>query len=375
MYIVLTYDPYWEYKTENISPPWASLNTVDYISGLMEDLGYNTLLLKADDRFEYNLREIKKYHPVSLVFWLNEFMPTHSGVDKFTVKVMEKIGMMHTGPGSNVLSVGLDKEAIKNVFRKLGLSTPESIVVQPGDYSPIYQRIFWDGVVIVKPLLQGCSKGIDNLSVIKAKESETIRDKVEQIHNRFNEPAIIERYIGGKDAKEYSIPVLISNTGKTIELPIIEINLCQLPVIQGEYRFLTQEIKQEIRAGWITRDNKNFLNIPANLPPETIRMINSDIKRIIKSIGCRDMIRIDTRSDSSGWYYLEVNVNPGKNKFSYLIRSANSLGLDYSEIIGFIPYQAFLRYGIKPSKKLVQLVNPIKELFDTNEYLNIQILT
>jgi D-alanine-D-alanine ligase-like ATP-grasp enzyme len=94
-----------------------------------------------------------------------------------------------------------------------------------------------------------------------------------------------------------------------------EINLCQLPVIQGEYRFLTQEIKQEIRAGWITRDNKNFLNIPANLPPETIRMINSDIKRIIKSIGCRDMIRIDTRSDSSGWYYLEVNVNPKFSRF------------------------------------------------------------
>lgn len=375
MNIVITYDPRWEYEPENPGHSWSSLDTVDYVAGLLEDAGYNTLLVRADDAFEDILKETKISHPRSLVFWLNEFLPSNSGVDRFTVGAIEKIGMMHTGPGSDLLSVGLDKEATKNVFRKLGLSTPESVVVHPGDYLPIYQGIYWDGDVIIKPLLQGSSKGIDDLSVIKAKESEAIRDKIEQIYNRFNEPAIIERYIGGKDAKEYSIPVLISNTGKTIELPIIEINLCQLPVIQGEYRFLTQEIKQEIRAGWITRDNKNFLNIPANLPPETIRMINSDIRRIIKSIGCRDMIRIDIRSDSSGWYYLEVNANPGKNKFSYLIRSANSLGLDYSEIIGFIPYQALLRYGIKPSKKLVQLVNPIKELFDTNEYLNIQILT
>lgn len=366
MNIVITYDPRWEYEPENLGHFWASLDTVDYVAGLLEDAGYNTLLVRADDAFEDILKETKSSYPRSLVFWLNEFMPSNSGVDRFTVGVIEKIGMMHTGPGSDVLSVGLDKEATKNVFRKLGLSTPESLVVHPGDYSPIYQGIYWDGDVIIKPLLQGRSKGKDDLSVINAIESDVLKEKVEQIHFRFKEPAIIERYIGGKDVKEFSIPVLISNIGRIVELPIIEINLCQLPVIQGEYRFLTQAIKQEIRAGWITRDDKSFLNIPAELPPETISRINSDVGRIVDSIGCRDMTRIDIRSDSSGWYYIEVNVNPGKNKFSYLIRSAYTLGLDYSEIIAIIPYQALLRYGLEPSRKLKQLVKPIMELFETN---------
>ena len=40
MTIVVTYDPRWEYKSENTTPYWASLDTVDYTTGLLEDLGY-----------------------------------------------------------------------------------------------------------------------------------------------------------------------------------------------------------------------------------------------------------------------------------------------------------------------------------------------
>jgi D-alanine-D-alanine ligase-like ATP-grasp enzyme len=369
MNIVLTYDPRWEYKPENITPYWASLDTVDYIVGLLEDLGYNTLLVRADDGFEYNLREIKNSHPNSLVFWLNEFMPTIYKVDRFTVSIIEKVGMMHTGTCSAVLGVGLDKEATKNVFRKLGLSTPESVVVYPGDYSPIFQGVYWDDFVIIKPLLQGGSNGIDQFSVLYAKDTDLIRAKVEEIHFRFNEPALIEKYIGGNDVREFSVPILISNTGKIAELPIIEIDLGQISGLNGKYQFLTQAFKQEKRANSKTINEKGYLKIPADLPLETLRRIYSDVGRIVKEIGCKDMIRTDIRADSTGLYYLEVNVNPGKNKFSYLLMSAYFLGLDYSQIIGFIPYQALLRYGLEPSRKLKQLVKPVKDLFETHEVL------
>ena len=70
------------------------------------------------------------------------------------------------------------------------------------------------------------------------------------------------------------------------------------------------------------------------------------------------------RGDSTGLYYLEVNVKPGKNRFSYLTTSAYSLGLDYSEIIAFIPYQAMLKYGLEPPRGLEELVKPVMALFD-----------
>lgn len=366
MNIVLTYDPRWEYKPKNQTPAWASLDTVDYIAGLLENVGYNTILVRTDDTFEHFLKDIKKIYPQSLVFWLNEFMPTRAGSDVFTLTTVEKVGLMHTGPNSTVLGVGLNKETSKNVFRKLGLLTPESVVVHMGDYTPIYEDINWEGFAIIKPLLQGGSKGIDEFSVINTSDHKALKEKVEQIHLRFNEPALVERYIGGLDAKELSAPLLISNDGDISALPLLELDLNKVSKPPGNHCFLTQAFKEENRAKCRKVEDKNYLKVPAALNLETTDRINSDVAEIVKAVGCRDMARVDIRWDSTGLYYIELNVNPGKNRFSYLMMAGNSLGFNYSEMISFIPYQALLRYGIQPSKKLEQLVIPVKALFDTN---------
>lgn len=363
MNIVLTYDPRWEFTPCNHPHLWASLDTVNYITELLEDTGTNIKVFKADDTLESNLRKIKNQFPRSLVFWLNEFMPTETGKDIFTVEVIEKVGMMHTGPSSGALGIGLDKEATKNVFRLLGLPTPESIVVYPGYCSPINQCTNWDGYAIIKPLLQGCSKGIDEFSVISAGNSDAMTEKIEQIHHTFNEPAFVERYIGGKDAKEITVPILISHDGRIAELPVTGIDLHQLPVAQGKFRILTQVFKQENRAEYDIEE-KPFLKIPADIPSETVRRVHSDVGRIIAAIGCRDLARVDIRADSNGLFYIEVNVNPGKNKSSYLCMSAYSIGLDYAELIAFIPHQGMLRYGLEPPKRLAQKVRPVLALFE-----------
>jgi len=356
MEIVLTYEPRWEYTPEDQTPIWASLDTVEYVDGLLEETGNTVLLVKADDTLEFRLEEIMNKHSEPLVFWLNySFMPTDSDRDISTVSVIEKVGMMHTGPGSEACGISLDKEATKDVFRGLGLPTPESYVVHPGDYSPIYQHGHWDGCVIIKPLLQGNSKGIDEFSVVRADDFEQIREKVERIHHEFDEPALVERYIGGENTREFTVPMLISFDGKIAELPIVEFDLSQIPVTQGRFRFLTYDIKNE----------GGYRKIPAELPPEIIRRIHSDVGRIIREIGCRTIARVDMRGDSTGLYYIEVNFNPDKSKFnSSLTTSAYSLGLDYPEIIAFIPYQAMLRYGLEPPRKLEELVKPVMALFD-----------
>ena len=355
MEIALTYDPRWGYTPEGRTPFWASLDTVEYVAGMLEETDNIVLLVKADDTLEFRLREIMNKHSEPLVFWLNEFTPTDSGKDIFTVSVIEKIGMMHTGPGSEALGIGLDKEATKDVLRRLGLPTPESYVVYPGDYSPIRQGEQWGGHAIIKPLLEGNSRGIDRSSVISADDFESIREKVERIHHEFDQPALVERYIGEESAQELTVSVLISHDGRVAELPITEIDLLQIPAAQGGFRFLTHDIK----------DEKYYLKIPAELPAEIVRKIHSDVRSMILEIGCRDMARVDVRGDSTGLYYIEVNVNPGKNRFSYLTTSAYSIGLEYPGIIAFIPYQAMLKYGLESPGKLEELVRPVMALFDT----------
>jgi D-alanine-D-alanine ligase len=360
MKIVLTYDPRWEYTPEDQTPISASLDTLGYVAGLLEETGNTVLLVKADDAFEFRFKEIMNKHSKPLVFWWNSFVPTDSGKDISTVSVIEKVGMMHTGPGSEAFDMGLDKEATKEVFRRLGLPTPQSYVVYPGDYSPIYQHGHWDSYVIIKPLLEGNSRGIDEFSVVRADDFESIVKRIERLHDEFDEPVLVERYIGGENAKEFSVPMFISFDGRIAELPIVEIDLSQIPVAQGRFRFLTHDIK----------DEGHYRKIPAELPPEIITRIHSDVGRIIREIGCRDMARVDMRGDSTGLYYVEVNVNPDKSKFnSSLTTSAYSLGLDYPEIIAFIPYQAMLRYGLEPPRKLEELVKPVMALFDTTQML------
>jgi D-alanine-D-alanine ligase len=354
MKIVLTYDPRWEYTPEDHTPFWASLDTVEYVAGLLEETGNTVLLLKADDAFESRLEEIASRHSNPLVFWLNEFMPTDSGKDRFTVSVMEKLGIAHTGPGSEALRIGLDKEATKDVFRSLGLPTPQSYVVSPDDYAPIRRNDDWEGYVIVKPLLQGNSRGMDAFCVVPADDLESIRARVEGIHREFDEPALVERYIGGESARELTVPMFISHDGRIAELPITEMDLSQVPAAQGRFRFLTHDIK----------DEKFYLKMPAELPPEISSRIYADVGRMIGAIGCRDMTRVDMRGDATGLYYIEVNVNPGKNRFSYLTTSAYSLGLDYAAIIASIPYQAMLKVGLEPPRKLEELVKPVMALFD-----------
>jgi len=334
----------------------GKLDTVEYVAGLLRETNNTPLLVKTDDTFEFRLREILDSHSNPLVFWLNEFMPTNSGKDRrFTVRVIEKVGLMHTGPSSEALSIGLNKETTKNIFRKLGVPTAESYVVYSGDYSSIYQNGHWDSYVIIKPLLQGNSRGMDEFSVIRADDLESITERVERIHHEFDEPALVERYIGGENATEFTVPIFISHDGRIAELSITEIDLFQIPIAQGKFRFLTHDIK----------DEKYYLKIPAELPPEIIEKIYSDVGRIIKEIGCKDMTRVDIRGDSTGLYYIEVNLNPGKNRFSYLAITAYSLGLNYQEIIAFIPYQAILKYGLKPTKKLEELAKPVMAVFDT----------
>jgi D-alanine-D-alanine ligase len=363
MNIVITYDPRWEYKPEIQTPFWASLDTVDFVAGLLENAGDNTMLVRADDTFEDRLGDIKKTNPQSLVFWLNEFMPTRDGVDVFTLVTIEKAGFMHTGPNSTALGVGLNKETSKNVFRTLGLPTPESVAVYMGDYAPIYRDINWEGFAIIKPLLQGGSKGIDEFSVINTCDLASIKEKVEQIHLRFNEPALVERFIGGLEVKELSAPALISNAGDVSALPILELDLNKVSNPPGNCNFLTQAFKEENRAKCLKVEDKVYLKTPAVLDQEMTDRINSDVATIVNAVECKDMARVDIRWDSTGLNYIELNVNPGKNRFSYLMMAGYSLGLSYAEMISFIPYQALLRYGIKPTKQLERLVAPVTSLF------------
>ncbi len=357
MNIILTYDLRWKYTPEGQLPLWASLDSVDYMTGLLEETGNDVILIKVDYNFERKLNSLREKYPEALVFWLNEFSPTVSGKDSFTVKVMEKVGMMHTGPCSDALATGLDKEASKNIIKKFGLSTPSYFIVHENEFLPINDHWNLSDFVMIKPLCQGNSRGINELSVVSSDDLEQIQEKVEEIHLEFGEPALVESYIGGESVKEFTVPLFVFHDGRTVELPIVEFDLNCIPLTQEKFKYLTFDIKY----------NGHFQKIPVDLPPETINRIYDDSSKIVTKIGFRDFSRVDIRMDSTGIYYLEVNVFPDKSQFNNsLTMSAYSLGLAYPELVAIIPYQAMLKYGMKPPEKLEELTKSVMEIFESS---------
>ena len=57
MKIVLTYDPRWAYIPEDQTPLWASLDTVEYVDGLLEETDNAVLLVKADNTSSSDLKK------------------------------------------------------------------------------------------------------------------------------------------------------------------------------------------------------------------------------------------------------------------------------------------------------------------------------
>jgi len=57
-------------------------------------------LVRTDDSFENNLRDIKNTHLDTLVFWLNEFCNLDLVWIFFTLRTIETAGMKQTGPSS-----------------------------------------------------------------------------------------------------------------------------------------------------------------------------------------------------------------------------------------------------------------------------------
>ena len=130
-----------------------------------------------------------------------------------------------------------------------------------------------------------------------------------------------------------------------------------IPLTQNRFKYLTFDIKYK----------GQFQKIPADLSQETINRIYNDSRKIVTKIGCRDFARVDIRMDSAWIYYLEVNLYPDMSQDNNsLTMSAYSLGLKYPELIAFIPYQAMLKYGLKPPRRLGALTKPVMGLFETS---------
>ncbi len=278
--------------------------------------------------------ELQKTRP-DVVFNIAEgsYGPCREG---YIPSILEHLKIPYTASDPLTLNICLDKARTKEILAYNGLPTSRFRVVNDGNFS--FNSLHYP--LMVKPLYEGSSIGIRNNSLVKTRQE--MRDQVLWLQNYYNEPALVEEFLPGR---EFTVAI-IGNGNEARALPIVEILFDSLP--QGVNPIYSYEAK------WIWDQSSNPLKIfecPAKLTTELQGEIESACLRAYNILRCRDWCRIDVRLDGACRpHIIELNPLPGilprPEDNSCFPKAARAAGMNYNELINTVLDIACKRHGL-----------------------------
>jgi len=238
----------------------------------------------------------------------------------------ELLGITYTGSDPATLALALDKGLAKRICHQAGVPTPDWFPMLTGREKLPKGFEF---PLIVKPIAEGSSKGVLGSSV--ARDEKELRDKALAIIARYRQPALVEKYLPGR---EFTVALL--GERKPRVLPPMEIVFTRKDVEHPVYEFdhklePTTDIRYES---------------PAKIPVELQKEIEGVARDAFVALGCRDVARVDVRLDARGRAnFVECNPLPGLTPdWSDICLIGKGVGLDYRSLIGEILAPAIRRY-------------------------------
>src|SRR5712691_13149086 len=249
--------------------------------------------------------------------------------------LLERWGIPFTGSSARTLRTCLDKAATKRVLQQHGLPTPSYAVISCADRVPELPAF----PLIVKPLHEGSSKGIEQASIVQTRAALPAR--VAYVLATYRQPALVETFVPGR---EFTV-ALLGNGAEVTVLPLVEICFAALP--PGALPLYSYAAKWL----WDTPEHAlDILRCPTDLPADLARLIIDLCRRAFLALECRDWCRIDVRLDTHGQpHILELNPLPGilpnPASHSCFPKAAATAHISYPELIRRVLAHACQRYG------------------------------
>jgi D-alanine-D-alanine ligase len=251
--------------------------------------------------------------------------------------ILEMLQLPYLGSDPLTLGICLDKSRAKEILTYHKIPNAKFLVA---DNVEDIGKADFEFPLIVKPISEGSSKGIFSSSFVKNKKE--LEDEVLRIVSSYNQPALIEEFLPGR---EFTAAVL-GNGEEAEVLPIIEILYEEFPKdIVPLYSY---------EAKWIldTKENEfNVFDCPAKLDKTLENQIKETVLRTYNVLRCRDWSRIDIRLDKNGVpNIIEINPLPGimpdPNENSSFPKAARAAGINYNQLIQSALYHAAKRYNL-----------------------------
>ncbi len=295
----------------------ARITTVDeQIAELVRALrtaGFRAYSVNVRDRFEALHRVLTRRRP-DAVFNLVEFFNDDPTQEYMVASLYELLRIPYTGAPPFALALCQRKGSTKHLLLANGIRTPRFRVMREG-VSPGRHNLQYP--LIVKPVREDASVGIDNKSVVE--DRGEMQARVEYVWKEFGQPALVEEFIEGR---ELHVPIL-GNYPPQI-LPIAEIDFSRLP--PELHNILSFEAKWDPRH---IAYRKLQSKCPADLPKRTEKKVREVALATYQLLGCRDYARIDMRlGRRNEVYVLEVNPNPDLSEQDVFMQSARTAGID-----------------------------------------------
>lgn len=308
---------------------------VDQVARALRKKGHKPSILGVHADLKKLINGLSRRKP-DLVFNLMEtFGKTQVGAVG-VVGLLDLLELRYTGGGPGEYYLQEDKALTKKqlAFHKIGypdfavFSQNASLETGGSLRMPLF----------VKPLRMDASLGIDGKSLVRS--TKEMMERVLEIHRQFNDAALVEEYI---DGREFYVGVLGNDAPKAF------------PPIEMDFSKLSPELPR-ILDGASKWDEKSpqyqgTEAVLADVSDELRARLQQAALEAYRALRVRDYGRIDMRLTGTGdIFVIEVNASCYLEESGEFARSAAAVGLEYPELIEQIVQEALGRYQISGTR-------------------------
>ena len=290
--------------------------------------GHDVQLIGIGDDLNPMLERLAAFQP-KLVFNGVEAFRGTARHEYGVAAVLEMHGYRHTGASPTGLLVARNKSLTKKILAFHGIRVPAFAEYPPGDKVVRPSELRFP--LIVKPLLEDASVGIAKASVVES--DEALAERVKFVHDKFNQAAIVEELIGGREL----YAGLVGNERLQV-LPIVELTF---GADAGDVPIATYKAKWDEEY----RKKKKIRNVFAKgLSDDVLAHISDICTTAFHALWLRDYGRVDLRlTHDDAVYVLEVNPNPFLAEENEMADAAAKAGMNYPAFIQRIVDEALAR--------------------------------
>jgi D-alanine-D-alanine ligase len=263
--------------------------------------------------------------------------------------ILEMLRVPYTGSKVLTLALALDKPMTKRVLTYHDLPTPQFQVFEREDETLGPEMEF---PLFAKPSREGTGMGVSEQSIVR-NEAE-LREQVSKILDRYKQPALVERYIEGREVTVGVIGNLVRPAARRLpeddEAPRIQAGLKFLPPLEVNLApFQEADVVYSNRLKVALAADLDYL-CPAPLEEDLVEDLHWYTAAVFRVTGASDVSRVDFRldiHDNLKPYILEINPLPGLSPgISDLVIEAAAIGMEHVELVNFILNAALKRYQL-----------------------------